>query len=204
MPSRPAARRQAPCRPSSCAVTSRCASRCGRAMSGRASSRGSTRTSRTPPPSSAKARSRASSACTPRWRAAMPSGRCGRPTTTWRWRARPWRVCWRRTCRSTLQPGCSWPAASSPSTRSSPARWRITPGLPGSRRSEAGPRRPYGWRKPRGCPRWRRFGMRELHTDDLTLVSPTWAVGVAATVTLFDGMQRGHRVGAARSQETEG
>ena len=45
------------------------------------------------------------------------------------------------------------------------------------------------------------FGMRELHADDLTLVSPTWAVGVAATVTLFDGMQRGHRVGAARSQE---
>lgn len=45
------------------------------------------------------------------------------------------------------------------------------------------------------------FGMRELHTDDLTLVSPTWAVGVAATITLFDGMQRGHRVGAARSQE---
>ena len=45
------------------------------------------------------------------------------------------------------------------------------------------------------------FGMRELHTDDLTLVSPTWAVGVAATITLFDGMQKGHRVGAARSQE---
>ena len=58
----------------------RCASRCGHAMSGRASSRGSTRTSRTPPPSSARARSRASNACTPRWRAAMPSGRCvGRP-----------------------------------------------------------------------------------------------------------------------------
>ena len=45
------------------------------------------------------------------------------------------------------------------------------------------------------------FGMRELHTDDLTIVSPTWAVGVAATFTLFDGMERGHRVAAARSQQ---
>jgi outer membrane protein TolC len=45
------------------------------------------------------------------------------------------------------------------------------------------------------------FGMRELHTDDLTIVSPTWAVGVNATFTLFDGMERGHRVAAARSQE---
>jgi outer membrane protein TolC len=45
------------------------------------------------------------------------------------------------------------------------------------------------------------FGMRELHTDDLTIVSPTWAVGVTATFTLFDGMERGHRVAAARSQE---
>jgi len=45
------------------------------------------------------------------------------------------------------------------------------------------------------------FGMRELHTDDLTIVSPTWAVGVAATFTLFDGMERGHRVAAARSRQ---
>jgi len=45
------------------------------------------------------------------------------------------------------------------------------------------------------------FGMRELHTDDLTIVSPTWAVGVNATFTLFDGMERGHRVAAARSRE---
>ena len=45
------------------------------------------------------------------------------------------------------------------------------------------------------------FGMRELHTDDLTIVSPTWAVGVTASITLFDGMERGHRVAAAKSQE---
>ena len=45
------------------------------------------------------------------------------------------------------------------------------------------------------------FGMRELHTDDLTVVSPTWAVGVVASFTLFDGLERGHRVAAARSQE---
>ena len=45
------------------------------------------------------------------------------------------------------------------------------------------------------------FGMRELHTEDLNIVSPTWAVGVAATFTLFDGMERGHRTAAARSQQ---
>jgi outer membrane protein TolC len=45
------------------------------------------------------------------------------------------------------------------------------------------------------------FGMRELHADDLTIVSPTWAVGVTASITLFDGMERGHRVAAAKSQE---
>ena len=45
------------------------------------------------------------------------------------------------------------------------------------------------------------FGMRELHADDLTIVSPTWAVGVRASITLFDGMERGHRVAAAKSQE---
>jgi len=45
------------------------------------------------------------------------------------------------------------------------------------------------------------FGMRELHTDDLTIVSPTWVVGVTASITLFDGMARGHRIAAAKSQE---
>jgi len=44
------------------------------------------------------------------------------------------------------------------------------------------------------------FGMRELHTADLNLVSPTWAVGIGATFTLFDGMERGHRIAAAKSQ----
>jgi outer membrane protein TolC/ABC-type transporter Mla MlaB component len=46
------------------------------------------------------------------------------------------------------------------------------------------------------------FGMRELHTSDLNIVSPTWAAGVTASFTLFDGMERGHRVAAARSQQS--
>ena len=46
------------------------------------------------------------------------------------------------------------------------------------------------------------FGMRELHTSDLTLVSPTWAMGVAASWTVFDGMERGHRIAAARTQQS--
>ncbi len=45
------------------------------------------------------------------------------------------------------------------------------------------------------------FGMRELHTADLSLVSPTWAVGIAAKVTLFDGFERGHKTAAARSRQ---
>ncbi|MDO8834024.1 MAG: TolC family protein [Vicinamibacterales bacterium] len=44
------------------------------------------------------------------------------------------------------------------------------------------------------------FGTRELHTDDLSLLSPKWAVGVAATFTVFDGFDRQHRIAAARSQ----
>ncbi|MCX6549795.1 MAG: TolC family protein [Acidobacteria bacterium] len=44
------------------------------------------------------------------------------------------------------------------------------------------------------------FGMTELHRNDITLVSPTWAVGLAATFTIFDGMERGHRIAAAKSQ----
>ncbi len=45
------------------------------------------------------------------------------------------------------------------------------------------------------------FGMRELHTADLSLVSPTWAVGIAAKVTLFDGFERKHKTAAARSRQ---
>lgn len=46
------------------------------------------------------------------------------------------------------------------------------------------------------------FGTRELHTSDLSLLNPTWAVGVAATLTVFDGFDRQHRLAAARSQRT--
>jgi len=45
------------------------------------------------------------------------------------------------------------------------------------------------------------FGKRELHTSDLTLLDPTWAAGVGATITLFDGFERGHRIAAARIQK---
>jgi outer membrane protein TolC len=44
------------------------------------------------------------------------------------------------------------------------------------------------------------FGTRELHADDLSLLNPKWAVGVAATFTVFDGFDRQHRIAAARSQ----
>jgi outer membrane protein TolC len=44
------------------------------------------------------------------------------------------------------------------------------------------------------------FGMRELHTADLTLLDPKWAAGVGATFTLFDGFDRSHRTAAARLQ----
>jgi outer membrane protein TolC len=46
------------------------------------------------------------------------------------------------------------------------------------------------------------FGTRELHTDDLSLLSPKWAVGVAASYNLFDGFDRHHRMAAARSQQS--
>jgi outer membrane protein TolC len=45
------------------------------------------------------------------------------------------------------------------------------------------------------------FGMRELHTDDLSIVSPTWAAGVSASFTLFDGFDREHRIAAAKRQQ---
>jgi outer membrane protein TolC len=47
------------------------------------------------------------------------------------------------------------------------------------------------------------FGTKELHTSGLDIVSPTWAVGVAASFTIFDGMERGHRLGAAKSQRAK-
>jgi outer membrane protein TolC len=46
------------------------------------------------------------------------------------------------------------------------------------------------------------FAMRELHTDDLSLVSPTWAAGVAASFTVFDGFDRQHRIAAAKRQQS--
>lgn len=45
------------------------------------------------------------------------------------------------------------------------------------------------------------FGVRELHEEDLTLLEPTWAVGVAARVTLLDGGERRGRLAAARLRE---
>lgn len=45
------------------------------------------------------------------------------------------------------------------------------------------------------------FGMRQLHTEDLTLLDPKWAAGVGATFSLFDGFERGHRTAAARIQQ---
>lgn len=45
------------------------------------------------------------------------------------------------------------------------------------------------------------FGARELHEHDLTVLEPTWAVGVGVRLSLFDGFGRERRVGAARRQE---
>lgn len=44
------------------------------------------------------------------------------------------------------------------------------------------------------------FGIRQLHTSDLTLLDPKWAAGISATFTLFDGFDRAHRTAAARIQ----
>lgn len=46
------------------------------------------------------------------------------------------------------------------------------------------------------------FATRELHPDGLSLVSPTWAAGVSASFTLFDGFARGHRVAAAKLRQS--
>lgn len=45
------------------------------------------------------------------------------------------------------------------------------------------------------------FGTRELHEDDLSLLTPKWAVGIQASVTLFNGFDREHRIAAAKRQQ---
>ncbi len=45
------------------------------------------------------------------------------------------------------------------------------------------------------------FGQQELHTSDLTILEPEWAVGVGVNFTLFDGFSRPNRVGAAKKVE---
>lgn len=45
------------------------------------------------------------------------------------------------------------------------------------------------------------FGTRQLHEADLSLLDPKWAVGVAATFTVFDGFDRQHRIASARIQQ---
>jgi outer membrane protein TolC len=43
------------------------------------------------------------------------------------------------------------------------------------------------------------FGVKELYTDDLTVLDPKWATGVGARYALFDGFSRWNRTQAARS-----
>ncbi len=45
------------------------------------------------------------------------------------------------------------------------------------------------------------FGMRELYRNDLTVLDPSWAAGVAVGFTVFDGFARGKRIAAARELE---
>lgn len=47
------------------------------------------------------------------------------------------------------------------------------------------------------------FGIRELYEDDLTALEPTWAIGVGANFTLFDGGSRSNRIMAARKMEEQ-
>jgi len=47
------------------------------------------------------------------------------------------------------------------------------------------------------------FGMREIYTNDLTLIDPQWAFGVQASWTLFDGGQRRARAARARARVDE-
>jgi len=43
------------------------------------------------------------------------------------------------------------------------------------------------------------FGMHEIFKDDLTLLDPTWAVGVGMNYTFFDGFQTKHKVLASKA-----
>lgn len=43
------------------------------------------------------------------------------------------------------------------------------------------------------------FGMHEIFKDDLTLLDPTWAVGVGMNYTFFDGFQTKHKVLAGKA-----
>jgi outer membrane protein TolC len=45
------------------------------------------------------------------------------------------------------------------------------------------------------------FAMHELHDSDLTILEPRWAAGVGMNITLFSGLQRYHKIRAARHQE---
>lgn len=47
------------------------------------------------------------------------------------------------------------------------------------------------------------FGSRELRTTDLTVLDPTWSVGVEARFTLFDGLARPRRIAAAEAAARE-
>ncbi|HYD51168.1 MAG TPA: TolC family protein [Gemmatimonadaceae bacterium] len=47
------------------------------------------------------------------------------------------------------------------------------------------------------------FAQRELYTRDLTILQPTWAAGVQASLPLFQGGQRLARLGGARAQERQ-
>jgi len=45
------------------------------------------------------------------------------------------------------------------------------------------------------------FGVRELYSDDLTLLDPEWAAGIGANFTLFEGFSGLHNTRAARYME---
>lgn len=47
------------------------------------------------------------------------------------------------------------------------------------------------------------FFLRELYTNDLTLLQPTWAAGVSVSVPVFQGGQRLNRIAAAHAVERQ-
>ncbi len=47
------------------------------------------------------------------------------------------------------------------------------------------------------------FGLHELFKDDLTILDPTWAVGIGLNYTLFDGFQGKHKTAAAKALARE-